>query len=78
MSGYYPAGTDLGYFDDESVEEIDPNGDEEVECLSCGKEFDVAPSWAQMVGGDDGEYQWWVSKVECPHCGDVSDYGNCD
>ena len=78
MSGYYPSGTDLSYFDDVSVEEIDPHGDEEVECPSCDEGFDLAPSGAQMVGGDDGEYLWYAFNIECPHCGDVSDYGECD
>jgi len=72
----YPSGTDMSYFDDVSTEDTDPNGPEEVQCLSCDKEFDVDPDYAQMVGGDDGEYQWCAEDAECPHCGDVSTYGN--
>ena len=80
MSNYYPSGTDLSYFDDPSVEETEPNGDETVECLSqdCRKEFDVTPEGAQMVGGDEGVYQWWAFDAECPHCGDTGNYGDCD
>lgn len=77
---YYPSGTDLRYFDDVSVEETEPNGDETVECLhyDCRKEFDLTPDGAQMVGGDEGEYQWWAFDAECPHCGDTANYGECD
>jgi|APGre2960657404_1045060.scaffolds.fasta_scaffold14677_6 Rieske Fe-S protein len=80
MSNYYPSGTDLSYFDDPSVEETEPNGDETVECLhhDCRKEFDVTPDGAQMVGGDEGVYQWWAFDAECPHCGDTGNYGDCD
>lgn len=80
MSNYYPSGTDMSYFDDPSVEETEPNGDETVECLSqdCRKEFDVTPEGAQMVGGDEGVYQWWAFDAECPHCGDTGNYGDCD
>jgi hypothetical protein len=81
MSNYYPSGTNMSYFDDLSVEETEPNGDETVECLNydCRKEFDLTPDGAQMVGGDEnGEYQWWAFQVECPHCEEVGDYGDCD
>jgi hypothetical protein len=81
MSNYYPEGTDLSYFDDPRIDLIDPTDIETVECRNndCRKEFDLTPEGAQMVGGyENGEYQWWALNMECPHCGDTGDYGDCD
>jgi hypothetical protein len=81
MSNYYPEGTDLSYFDDPRIDLIDPTDIETVECRNhdCRKEFDLTPEGAQMFGGyENGEYQWWALNMECPHCGDTGDYGDCD
>lgn len=75
----YPSGTDMSYFEDVATEDTDPNGPEEVQCLSCNKEFDVDPDGAQYIGGgEDAEYSWWIFDATCPHCGDVSNYGDYD
>lgn len=78
---YYPAGTDMSYFDDVSTEETEVEGTEEVECTGCGECFDVEPDGAYLEDTgemDCSDYKWYAFKVECPHCQEVWDYGDCD
>lgn len=75
MSSYYPAGTDMRYFDDGP--EVEPDYeyemDDVLQCLACNEECiemkhpDVAYHYGDFT-------EWYAYGVKCPECGDVSDY----
>jgi len=76
----YPSGTDMSYFDEIAVCRYDYKKDQvELQaCWDCGDTIEITPDGANIVGGEDGNIEWWAFEVECPYCQVVSNYGSCD
>ena len=80
MSGYYPAGTDLSYFDEPNTyQEDDYVLNEEVECYECEQWFTIEKVDYALCGfgaPEEGTRLYeWSTEATCPHCGDTAEYG---